>query len=93
MGTRPSYPYGSALNSPDADTRDEARKMALEHFVRKLETDLEVLEVKARTERCDICQYTYTPSEVIERDGERLCVYCYDDKFGYQALSPDDIPF
>jgi hypothetical protein len=76
-----------------ADTKEKARKMALEHFISKVEEELTVSEVKGRTERCDICQHTYTPSDVIERDGERLCVYCYDDKFGFQSLSPEDIPF
>jgi hypothetical protein len=76
-----------------AETRDEARKEALKCFSERVDSDLEVVEVKARTERCDICQYTYIPSDVIGRDGERLCVYCYDDKFGLQSLMPEDIPF
>jgi formylmethanofuran dehydrogenase subunit E len=77
----------------NADTLEEAKKMALSHFISELENSMEVSEVKARTERCDICQYTYIPSEIIDTDGERLCVYCYDDKYGFGALSPDDIPF
>ena len=71
-----------------ADTKEEARNIALEHFIARVQKDL----MKAKTERCDICQYTYIPSEVIDRDGERLCMYCYEDKC-VGKLTPDDIPF
>jgi hypothetical protein len=76
-----------------ADTVEEARKIARGHFISLVEKQLTVCEAKARTERCDICQYTYIPSEIIDTDGERLCRYCYDDKYGFGALTPDDIPF
>jgi hypothetical protein len=76
-----------------ADTPEEARKTALAHFISELENSMEVSEVKARTARCDICQYTYIPSDVIEKDGERLCVYCYDDISNPRELMPEDIPF
>ena len=59
----------------------------------RVEKELTVCEVKARTERCDICQYTYIPSEIIDTDGERLCMYFFVDKFGVVALYLYDIPF
>jgi predicted CXXCH cytochrome family protein len=76
-----------------ADSKEEALKLALDHFARKLEADMQVLEVKPRTERCDICQHTYTPSEIVKQNGEKLCVYCHQDKYGFIPLSPEDIPF
>lgn len=76
-----------------ADTKEEARKVALSDFISRMEKDMKVCEMKAKTERCDICQFTYILSETMERDGERLCVYCYDDKFGFSELSPEDISF
>jgi hypothetical protein len=57
-----------------ADTKEEARKIALEHFMARVEKELTVCETKAKTERCDICQYTYIPSEIIDTDGERVYV-------------------
>ena len=39
-----------------ADTKEDARKIALEHFNSLVEKQLTVCEAKARTERCDICQ-------------------------------------
>ena len=75
-----------------ADTKEEAGKIAREHFISMIKKELKVYEMKARTERCDICQYTYIPSEIIDRDGERLCMYCYDDKYD-PGLRPEDIPF
>jgi hypothetical protein len=76
-----------------ADTREEARRIALAGFISHLENELDVIEMKARTERCDICQYTYTPSEIVKREGEQLCVYCDRDKYSVEELRPEDIPF
>ena len=45
-----------------ADTKEEAGKIAFEHFISMIKKELKVHEMKARTERCDICQYTYIPS-------------------------------
>lgn len=75
-----------------ADTVEEARKSVLAHCISLVEKQLTVCEEKARTARCDICQYTYIPPDIIETDGKRLCRYCYEDRcFG--ELTPDDIPF
>ena len=76
-----------------ADTKEEARKIALSDFISRMEKELKICEMKPKAERCDICQFTYIPSEIIERDGERICVYCYRDKFSVGELSPEDIPF
>jgi uncharacterized protein (UPF0212 family) len=76
-----------------ADTREEARKIVLRTFIPQLEEELKVVEVTARTERCAICQYTYTPSEIVEMEGERLCLDCLWDKYDIGSLNPADIPF
>lgn len=76
-----------------ADTREEAREIALRTFIPQLENELKVVEVKGRTERCAICQYTYPPSEIVEMEGERLCLDCHWDKYDIAALNPADIPF
>ncbi len=47
-------------------------------------------ETTPRTERCDICQRTYTLSEIVKRNGEQLCHYCEADKY---PLQDEDIPF
>jgi hypothetical protein len=76
-----------------ADTREEARRIALKGFISQLKNEMKVIEMQARTERCDICQYTYIPSEIVKRDGEQLCVYCDSDKYPVDELRPEDIPF
>ena len=43
-----------------------------------------------RTERCTICDRTYPPSEIVIRDGAKLCEQCDDDKY---PIKPEDIPF
>src|SRR5689334_2986309 len=43
-----------------------------------------------RTERCKVCDQTYPPSEIVIRDGEKLCEQCDDDKY---PIKPEDIPF
>ena len=47
-------------------------------------------EATPRTERCDICQRTYTLSEIVKRDGEQLCRSCNADKY---PLQDEDIPY
>jgi len=51
---------------------------------------LNIAGVKARTERCDICQYTWPPSEIVKRDSEQLCRSCDLDKY---QIRDEDIPF
>jgi formylmethanofuran dehydrogenase subunit E len=78
-----------------ADTPEQAREIALLRFISLVTDSLFVYEAKARTERCDICQQTYPPSEIKEIGGERLCTSCYWDK--HQSLDEniplEDIPF
>lgn len=85
--------FGAIEVSVYADTVEEARKNALGHLVLEIEKGMEVYEVEARTERCQICQYTYPPSGVIERDNQQLCDSCYRDKYDTGNISPEDIPF
>jgi hypothetical protein len=76
-----------------ADTEKEARQIARRSIVLTGENELVLVEMKAETERCDICQLTYIPSEVVEIEGEQLCVYCRFDKYGIEDLRDEDIPF
>ncbi len=78
-----------------AETRREAQKIALDHFIAKLEKELKIVELSARTERCDICQYTYPSSEIVRENDEKICGFCYFDKYQFeeQNLNDTDIPF
>ena len=78
-----------------AETPEEARQIAVLRFISLVTDTLFVYEAKARTELCDICQRTYTPSEIKEINGERLCTSCYWDKYQYnnEDILPEDIPF
>jgi hypothetical protein len=78
-----------------AETEIEARNIAIPQFILQLESELQVIEVKPRTARCDICQYTYAPSDVTSINGEQLCTSCNWDKYQYQDedISLADIPF
>lgn len=78
-----------------AGTQEEARKKAISDLISYLENEMCVVEMKARTERCDNCDYTYLPKDIVPGDGEQLCVSCYAEK--YEPEEPDlsdiDIPF
>ena len=43
-----------------------------------------------RTERCQVCDKTYPPSEIVKRGQEQLCLSCDLDKY---PLRDEDIPF
>ena len=76
-----------------AKTPEEARKIAIRHFIGKIEKELIVVEMKAKTERCDICQFTFAPGKIAKEGNEQLCSDCWFQKYGYEALMPDDIPY
>ena len=76
-----------------AETEQEAREKAVEHYISIVKERLVVYELKGRTERCGVCQYTYPPSEIIKRDGEQLCGSCHWDKYQYEDINLEDIPF
>jgi hypothetical protein len=76
-----------------ADTKEEARKSALSDFISRMEKEMKVCELKAKTERCVSCQKTYAPDEVSVVNGEQICVFCSWDKYGSDELSPEEIPF
>ncbi len=85
------YFRGIEFFSVLADTREEARKKALTQFCSFLKNELSVVEIKARTERCDNCDYTYFPKDILSRDGEQICVSCYANKFESDGLNLNDI--
>ncbi len=78
-----------------AETETEAHEIAVKRFTELVTNTLDVCEAKARTERCDICAYTYPPSDVTNINGEKLCTSCYWDKYQYREEDVDleDIPF
>ncbi len=48
--------------------------------------DYTVDYIAERTERCEVCNRTYSPEEIIQREREQLCVSCDLDKH------PEDYP-
>ena len=42
--------------------------------------DYTVEYIAERTERCEVCNQAYSPEEIIQREGEQLCVSCDLDK-------------
>ncbi len=72
------------------ETKEGATEQALAYFTAVLTDLVHGVEVKARTERCDICQHTYPPSAIVKRTGEQLCHSCDADKY---PIRDQDIPF
>ena len=55
---------------------------AFEKFLTRLEQE--------RTERCQVCDRTYPPDEIVKREGEQLCLTCDLDKY---PIRDEDIPY
>ena len=70
----------------EAETKAKAKKIVLSLLARSME----IIEVQPRTERCDSCDRTFRPSEIVKRDNEQLCFSCDADKY---PLQDEDIPF